>query len=108
MMKAALLLCALAGVSVCQEFTVSTPKGNLIVNVTSTRREAVSFFTMQGTITNKTAWDLKFLRLRVTFYDQSGNELSGLCPRRRILRGVWHYRPGSSDGSVQFRSGCRI
>lgn len=79
MMKAALLLCALAGVSVCQEFTVSTPKGNLIVNVTSTRREAVSFFTMQGTITNKTAWDLKFLRLRVTFYDQSGNELSGFA-----------------------------
>jgi hypothetical protein len=36
---------------------------------------------MQGTITNTTAWDLKYLRLRVAFYDQSGNEFVGLCPR---------------------------
>jgi len=62
------------------EFTVSTPKGNLLVNHTSTRMKLGSF-DMQGEITNTTAWDLKFLRLRVTFYDQSGNELSGLCPR---------------------------
>jgi hypothetical protein len=43
--------------------------------------ELGSFLKMQGTITNTTAWDMRFLRLRVTFYDQNGNEFTSLCPR---------------------------
>lgn len=79
-LKTAVLICALATVAVSQEFTVPTPKGNLIVKVTANRMELGSF-KMQGTITNTTAWDLTFLRLRVIFYDHNGNEFSGLCPR---------------------------
>ena len=79
-MKLAVLLCALAGTSFCREFIVSTPKGNLVVNVKSNSLELGSFFKMQGTITNTTDWNFKYLRLTIRFYGPNGNEWAALCP----------------------------
>src|ERR1022692_3894947 len=63
-----------------QEQQVSTPKGNLVVNVKSNSLELGSFFKVQGTITNTTDWDFKYLRLTVRFYGPNGNEWAALCP----------------------------
>ena len=82
-MKLAVLLCAFAATSFCQEFIVSTPKGNLVVNVKSNSLELGSFFKMQGTITNTTDWNFRYLRLTVRFYGPSGNEWAALCPTDR-------------------------
>ena len=69
------------GLALGQEFSVTTPKGELLVNVRSNKLELGSFFQMEGTVTNNTDWDLSFVTLRVTFFDASGSEMASLCPR---------------------------
>ena len=80
LIKVVVLLSALAGTLLCQEFTVSTPKGNLVVNVKSNSLELGSSFKMQGTITNTTDWNFKYLRLTVKFSGPNGSEWAALCP----------------------------
>ena len=84
-MRFAYLICAVSamfgGPALAQEFSVPTPKGELLVNVRSNKLELGSFFQMEGTVTNNTDWDLSFVTLRVTFLDASGNEMASLCPR---------------------------
>ena len=70
-----ILACGLSA----QDFTLPTPKGDLIVRVSSNSFYLSSFFTMKGTITNTTNWDFKYVTMRVAFYDSGGREMTELC-----------------------------
>jgi hypothetical protein len=63
-----------------QEFTLSTPKGDLRLNITTNSFYLSSFFSMSGIITNTTSWDLRYATLRVAFFDKNGVEMHQLCP----------------------------
>jgi TPR repeat protein len=62
-----------------QEFTLNTPKGDLVVRIANSTFHSGSPLVLNGTITNSTAWDFKNLRMRVAFYDMSGREMVELC-----------------------------